>query len=72
VIGYDLVRIHTPADAVKALNKAEYRKYAMADRDARWIYGLIAAGLVLTGWFWQWLRSSFITRWFLLLRRNKY
>jgi mxaL protein len=61
-IGYDLARVNTPADAISALNDAQYRKYAMADRDARWIYALIAAVLVLIGWFWQVIRSSFIVR----------
>ncbi len=67
-IGYDLAWVQTPADAVNALNKVEYRKYAMADRDARWIYGLMATTLVLIGWFWQVLCSSFVIRW--LLRRK--
>ncbi|MBL1319540.1 MAG: VWA domain-containing protein [Methylophaga sp.] len=70
-IGFDLARVHTPADAVAALNKTEFKKYAMAERDARWIYGLIAAALVLIGWFWQVVRSSFITRWMLRFIKNK-
>lgn len=56
-VGFEMIRVHTPADAVSALNKTEYRKYAMADRDARWIYGLVAAVLALIGWFWYILRT---------------
>ncbi|NOQ93676.1 MAG: VWA domain-containing protein [Methylophaga sp.] len=62
-IGYDLARVHTPRDAINALNNVEYRKYAIADRDARWIYGLLATVLVLLGWFWQVIRSFGVWRW---------
>ncbi|MDD2832910.1 MAG: VWA domain-containing protein [Methylotenera sp.] len=51
--GLKLVRIYTPVDAVKALNDPEFKKEAMASRDARWILGLVSAILVLIGWFWQ-------------------
>jgi len=52
-IGFDLTRVHTPADAVSALNNTSYREYAMAERDARWIYALLAMVIVLIGWFWN-------------------
>ncbi|MDC9725324.1 MAG: VWA domain-containing protein [Gammaproteobacteria bacterium] len=68
-IAYELVRIHAPADAVSALNKTEYRKYAMAERDARWIYGLTATALVLIAWFWQCLHSSFIMKYLSVIFR---
>jgi len=68
-VGFELVRIHSPADAVRALNNSDYRKYAMAERDARWIYGLIAAGLVLLSWFWQLIRRIFMRRRFLRGRK---
>lgn len=51
--GFELVRIETPIDAVKALKNSTYQKQAMAERDARWIFGLIATLLILLGWFWQ-------------------
>ena len=55
--GFDLVRINTPMDAVKALKNSDYQKQAMAERDARWIFGLTAAALILIGWFWQNIRK---------------
>ena len=55
--GFELVRINTPADAVKALKNSDYQKQAMAERDARWIFGLIAVVLILMGWFWQNIRK---------------
>jgi mxaL protein len=57
--GFALVRINSPADAVNALKNSDYQKQAMAERDARWIFGLIAAVLILLGWFWQIIRIFF-------------
>jgi len=57
--GFALVRINNPADAVNALKNSDYQKQAMAERDARWIFGLIAAVLILLGWFWQIIRIFF-------------
>ena len=51
--GFELVRINTPADAVNALKNSDYQKQAMAERDARWIFSLVAAVFILIGWFWQ-------------------
>ncbi|MBM3350778.1 MAG: VWA domain-containing protein [Betaproteobacteria bacterium] len=45
--------IKTPTDAMKPLSNNELKKEAIAERDARWIFGLIATILVLIGWFWH-------------------
>ena len=50
---FELVRINTPADAVSAMNNSHYQRLALAERDARWVFALIAGLLVLAGWFWQ-------------------
>jgi mxaL protein len=60
--GFKLVRINTPKDAVNALNNAEFQKEAMAERDARWIFALIAMGLVVVGWFWQNIQHFLVKR----------
>lgn len=57
--GFELVRINTPVDAVNALKNIDYQKQALAERDARWIYGLVAAVFILIGWFWQIIRVFF-------------
>jgi hypothetical protein len=56
------VRINKPADAVNALKNHDYQKQAMADRDARWIFGLVAAVFILIGWFWQTIRTFFANK----------
>jgi mxaL protein len=60
--GFELVRINKPADAVNALKNHDYQKQAMADRDARWIFGLVAAVFILIGWFWQTIRTFFANK----------
>ncbi|MDP1660170.1 MAG: VWA domain-containing protein [Methylotenera sp.] len=55
--GFELVRINTPADAVNALKNSDYQKQAMAERDARWIFSLVAAVFIMIGWFWQIIRT---------------
>ncbi|HPH07925.1 MAG TPA: VWA domain-containing protein [Methylotenera sp.] len=60
--GFKLVRINTPKDAVNALNNAEFQKEAMAERDARWIFALIAMGFVVVGWFWQNIQHFLVKR----------
>jgi mxaL protein len=60
--GFALVRINTPADAVKAIQNTDFQKQAMAERDARWIFGLVAAVLILVGWFWQIIRTFFANK----------
>lgn len=49
----DFAYIAKPQDAVKALKNTNLQKQAMAERDARWVFGLFAAVLILVGWFWQ-------------------
>lgn len=51
--GFKLIRVYTPLDAVNALKQSDFQKQAQAERDARWIFALVAAVLVLTGWFWS-------------------
>lgn len=51
--GLELVRVNTPDDAISALNKIDYQRQALADRDARWIYALIAIAITIIGWYWQ-------------------
>lgn len=46
-------RIKYPTDGAKAMRDASLKVEAMAEKDARWIFGLIALCLVLVGWFWQ-------------------
>lgn len=70
-VGFQMAHIRTPQDAVKAVKNSDYQKYAMAERDARWIYGLIAAALVLIGWFWQIIRSFFTTQRFSKKRQGR-
>ena len=60
--GFELVRINTPADAVNALKNSDYQKQAMAERDARWIFSLVAAVFILIGWFWQIIRTFFANK----------
>ncbi len=60
--GFELVRINTPADAANALKNSDYQKQAMAERDARWIFSLVAAVFILIGWFWQIIRAFFANK----------
>ena len=60
--GFELVRINTPTDAVKAIKNNDYQKEAMAERDARWMFGLVAAVFILLGWFWQIIRTFFASK----------
>jgi mxaL protein len=56
--GFQLVRVNTPQQAFNALNKVNYQRLAIADRDARWLYSLCALLLLTVGWFWQSLRKT--------------
>ncbi|MDF1587722.1 MAG: VWA domain-containing protein [Gammaproteobacteria bacterium] len=56
--GFELVRVQTPDDAIAALNKKDYQRKALADRDARWIYALITIVITIIGWYWQSLTSK--------------
>ncbi|HQC29763.1 MAG TPA: VWA domain-containing protein [Methylotenera sp.] len=60
--GFELVRINTPKDAVNALKNADFQKEAMAERDARWIFGLSAMLFILLGWFWQKIKQIFANK----------
>lgn len=53
VSGLPLHRINTPDDAVNALKQTQFQRHALADRDARWIFALLAIAFLLFGWFWQ-------------------
>lgn len=46
-------KIDYPKDASNAMRDASLQKQAMAKKDARWIFGLIALCFVLLAWFWQ-------------------
>ena len=35
------------------MNNNQFKKEAWAERDARWLFGLISIIFVLIGWFWQ-------------------
>ncbi len=72
-IGFDLARVRIPDDAVAALNNVEFREYALAERDARWIYALIAVGLILIAWFWHLIQSvnAYIGRLYMKIKGPK-
>ncbi len=58
-----LERINNASDAVRTLNQIEYQKEAIAERDARWIFGLVSVFLIILGWFWpQIYPRLFVTR----------
>jgi mxaL protein len=52
------VKINQPKDALKSIQEISLQKQALAPRDARWIFGLIAMLWVLIGWFWSSLLHS--------------
>lgn len=52
-------KIEHPNDATKAMQDTTLQKQAIAQRDARWIFGLVAFCLVLIGWFWQQIKQLF-------------
>jgi len=56
--GLHFVRILNPKDAIKEYKSTLFQKEALADKDARWMIAILAALLVLIGWFW-----SFIHLW---------
>lgn len=45
--------ITSPTDAVSLLSHRDFKKKALAERDARWLFGLISAWLVMLAWFWH-------------------
>ncbi|PPC88557.1 MAG: hypothetical protein CTY37_00705 [Methylotenera sp.] len=50
---FHLQHVKKPIDAVLALKNSALQKQALAERDARWIFALLSAALLLVGWFWQ-------------------
>lgn len=52
-IDFHFAHINTPQDAVKALHQPDFEKSATAERDARWVFALFSALLMLIAWFWQ-------------------
>lgn len=48
----EFAHIHNAQQARQALNQTTLQKQALAERDARWIFALLACVLVLIGWFW--------------------
>lgn len=57
--GFELIRINSADDAVRAIKNSRYQKEALAERDARWLFALPAAFLILLGWFWQTVNTVF-------------
>jgi len=55
---FSFAHVTKPQDAVSALKSSDFQKQAMAERDARWVFGLIAGVLALIGWFWQDLQKT--------------
>ncbi len=50
--GIEFRRLKQPRELVGMVNGAALTREALADRDARWVFGLLAALLMLAGWFW--------------------
>lgn len=59
---FSFAHIKTPSDAVQSMHQANFEKTASAERDARWIFGLISILLVLIAWFWQSISSRFAAK----------
>jgi len=54
---FDYHRIRTPNDAVSRLNQTTYQQDITAERDARWILGLLATVSFMLAWFWHRIRG---------------
>ncbi len=50
--GLEFGRLNQPRDAVALVSSPALAREAVAERDARWIFALLAFALVLAGWFW--------------------
>lgn len=50
--GLEFRRLRKPGETAAIVSGATLTREALADRDARWIFGLLACLLALTGWFW--------------------
>lgn len=51
--GLAFAHAHHPRDVLALIDRHALTEQANAERDARWIFGCVAAGLFLMGWFWQ-------------------
>lgn len=71
--GLQLSRLLRPQDAVALVVSSELTREALAERDARWIWGLLACLLTLAGWFWSQLAGIGVRmRWEKILRGWKH
>jgi len=50
--GLEFGRLNRPEDAVAIISGPALLREAVAERDARWIFTLLACFLLLAGWFW--------------------
>jgi len=50
--GLEFRRLQKPGEAAALVSGATLTREAPAERDARWIFGLLACLLSLVGWFW--------------------
>lgn len=66
--GFDFRHIRHARDVTRIVRSPTLTHSAMAERDARWLFGLMAVFLVLAGWFWPWLTGQLwwknTKRWF--------
>jgi mxaL protein len=54
VLTIDFAKVHAPKDAVHSIkNNTDLQVKAIAQRDARWIFAMLALLFVLMAWFWQ-------------------
>ena len=67
--GLEFAKIDKVGDAVFAIQNPSLTRSAVAERDARWIFGLFAAALILVGWFKAEL-ARFISPWLRHSRRQ--
>ena len=51
-VAMEFSKINDPVDAAKSLKNENFQRQAIAQRDARWIFGLIAVVLTIIGWCW--------------------
>lgn len=61
--GLESRRLKQPREAASIASGAALTHEAPAERDARWILGLLACALVLVGWFWPKLAARYMSRW---------
>lgn len=61
--GLEFRRLRQPREAARLVSGHALTRNALAESDARWIFGLLACLLALMGWFWQKLVTHFILLW---------